>query len=49
MPWLDGLPGSLASSIEPYEERLEALACPAIRELELSRHKKQGGMSITVD
>ncbi len=48
-PWFDGIPASLASSIEPMESDLAALACPAVRQFELARHRKRGGMSVTVD
>lgn len=42
VPWQDGLPASIAASLEPYRERLEAAYEPLANEFELSRVTRQG-------
>lgn len=42
IPWMDGLPPQIETSIAPYRERLDALLCQGALTLELLRNEKKG-------
>ncbi len=47
--WEDGLPPAIATSLQPYRERLEASWVPLVSEFELIRNRKKGAFSYTTD
>jgi len=47
--WQDGLPETIARSLEPYRERLEASYVPSTHPFELARNRKTGSLSYTAE
>jgi hypothetical protein len=46
IPWQDGLPAAIASSLEPYRTRLDESFCPATAAIDLRINERQGVVSI---
>lgn len=49
VPWRDGLPEPLASSLEPYRQRLEQTYNPVTNEFELGLNRSRGWGSYTLE
>ena len=49
LPWQDGLPATLAASLEPHRERLEATYDPVANAFELGRNRRRGRLTVTAE